>query len=89
MVKMPEHVWSVMVHNSHAMRGVSVKKAIADGMMGFNDEDWIDVNEKAASIKTGNHWYIKWKPSDREHFYVASACDLGKLLEYMTTVEYA
>ncbi|QXV73766.1 hypothetical protein [Rhizobium phage RHph_N46] len=90
MVKMPSHIWSAMVHNAHVMKRRTIADAIEANMLGYQDDDWINVNEKAAALKTGNHWYIQWaKDRDSGEFFVASASDLGKLLEYMTTVEYA
>lgn len=85
-VHIPRHSAFSMVHNTHNIKGISVKQAIKKKIAGYNDEDWISPAEKLNAIASDNHWLVSAYDMQGNRFDY-SASDIGNLLSYVSKLK--
>jgi hypothetical protein len=86
-VKVPKHKALIMIHNVHVTMGLTIEEAFEKGIDGFEDDDWINSDEKHNCRETGNHWMLKVFPTSEAKYYVHSASDIGVLLEHVSELK--
>jgi len=85
-VQFPRHAASLhLTHNQHKSYYETVAKAIESGT--YDDEDWINPEQRQRALETNDVWELQWYPDTPVGSYRLLAADLDALLTAAVAVE--
>jgi hypothetical protein len=78
----PKHDVSLtLTHNQHKSYYNTVAQEIADDGFGYQEDCWVNEEQKQKAIDTNDCWTLRWYPDTPLDFCIMSAADLDVLLE--------
>jgi hypothetical protein len=77
----PKHEASLhLMHNDHKLSYVSVAQAIENEDHGYQDDCWVNNEQKQKAIDTNECWVLQWYPNSPVGFCILSGADLDVVL---------
>lgn len=71
----------ILTHNEHKSYYQTVKESIENRDHGYQDDCWINEEQKQKAIETNDCWVLQWYPKTPTGFLILSAADLDVLLQ--------